>query len=203
MKNLLKVTFGSFILLAGLAGQTQKPVRKVSGSVISSSHDPAIQIQLPKAVKYAGADRWVLYGVADCELHAFAEPDGQNNVKALYWVQFEGYIPSRPALHYEYDSTRHVTIGGMDFFVDTWVRSNEEKIREGSDREHIENLISARGLKMPAGMAYVRLVHLLNAQKRKELMIIYGEDLAPTGLTASDLREGGNAHLSGPPLKAA
>jgi len=141
--------------------------------------------------------------VADCELHAFAEPDGQNNVKALYWVQFEGYIPSRPALHYEYDSTRHVTIGGMDFFVDTLVRSNEEKIREGSDREHIENLISARGLKMPAGMAYVRLVHLLNAQKRKELMIIYGEDLAPTGLTASDLREGGNAHLSWPPLKAA
>jgi hypothetical protein len=28
-------------------------------------------------------------------------------------------------------------------------------------------------------MMYVRLVHLLDAEKRKELMIIYGEDLAP------------------------
>ena len=28
---------------------------------------------------------------------------------------------------------------------------------------------------------YVRLVHLLDKEKRKELMIIYGEDLAPTG----------------------
>ena len=32
---------------------------------------------------------------------------------------------------------------------------------------------------MPSGMMYVRLVHLLDDQKRKELMIIYGEDLAP------------------------
>jgi len=40
-------------------------------------------------------------------------------------------------------------------------------------------------------MAYVRFVHLLDPQKRKELMIIYGEDLAPTGLTADDLKENG------------
>jgi hypothetical protein len=194
MKNLLKGTFASFIFFAGLVGQTQKPDRKVDGSVISSSQDPAVRIQLPKMVKYAGADRWTLYGVADCEIHAFAEPDSQNNVKTLYWVQFEGYIPSKPDLHYEYDSPRHVTIGGMDFFVDTWVRSGEEKTRAGSDREHVEALIRSKGFKMPSGMAYVRLVHLVDAQKRKELMIIYGEDLAPTGFAANDLHEGGKAH---------
>jgi hypothetical protein len=43
-------------------------------------------------------------------------------------------------------------------------------------------------------MMYVRLVHLLDAEKRKELMIIYGEDLISTGFTAADLREGGKAH---------
>jgi hypothetical protein len=41
---------------------------------------------------------------------------------------------------------------------------------------------------------YVRLVHLLDEEKRKELMIIYGEDLAPTGPTAGELSEGGKAH---------
>ena len=41
---------------------------------------------------------------------------------------------------------------------------------------------------------YVRLVHLLDEQKRKELMIIYGEDLAPTGFTAADLKKGGKAY---------
>ena len=201
MKKLLKVAFGSFILLAAVVGQTPKPDRKVEGSVINSTHDPAVRIQLPKAVKYAGADRWVLYGVADCEVHAFTEPDSQNNVKALYWVQFEGYIPSSPDMQYNYDSTRHVTLGGMDFFVDTWARSDDEKIRAGSDREHVEALIRSKGLKMPAGVAYVRLVHLLEAQKRKELMIIYGEDVAPTGFTVSDLREGGKAHDQWPVIE--
>ena len=47
---------------------------------------------------------------------------------------------------------------------------------------------------MPAGMMIVRLVHLLDEQKRKELMIIYGEDFAPTGFTAADLKKGGKAY---------
>ena len=46
---------------------------------------------------------------------------------------------------------------------------------------------------MPAGMMYVRLVHLLDEQKRKELMIIYGEYLAPTGFSVADLSQGGKA----------
>ncbi len=41
---------------------------------------------------------------------------------------------------------------------------------------------------------YVRLVHLLDKEKRKELMIIYGDDLAPTGFTAADLSEHGKAY---------
>jgi hypothetical protein len=97
-------------------------------------------------------------------------------------------------LKHKYDSPRHAKIGGMDFYVDTWVRANDAEIEPGSDREHIETLIRAKGYKMPAGMMYVRLVHLLDEQKRKELMIIYGEDPASTGLTAAELQLGGKAH---------
>jgi hypothetical protein len=177
-----------------LAAQTGGPERKVTGNVIVSQHDPRVRIELPKSVDYVGADRWVLYRIADCELHAFVEADAQKNVHRLYWIQFEGYIPSRPDLHHTYDSPRHANIDGLDFYVDTWVRSNNEKMEPGSDREHIEALIQAKQYRMPAGMVYVRFVHLLDAQKRKELMIIYGEDLAPTGLNADDLKENGKAH---------
>jgi hypothetical protein len=169
----------------------------VEGNVITSEQEPRIRIHLPKSVQYVGADRWVLYDMADCELHAFVDADGQKNVQRLYWVQFEGYLPTKPELKHQYDSPRHVEIGDMDFYVDTWV-ANDEKIHAGSDREHIEALIRAKGYKMPAGMMYVRLVHLLDEQKRKELMIIYGEDLADTGLTVSELREGGKAYARWP-----
>ncbi len=177
-----------------LAAQTAAPERKVAGNVIISDNDPRVRIELPKSVQYVGADRWVLYHVADCELHAFIEADAKKDVQRLYWIQFEGYIPARPELHHAYDSPRHANIGGLDFYVDTWVRSNNKKMEPGSDREHIEALIQAKEYKMPAGMAYVRFVHLLDPQKRKELMIIYGEDLAPTGLNAADLKENGKAH---------
>ena len=162
--------------------------------VITSERDPKVRIRLPESVQYVGADRWVLYDIADCELHAFVEADPQKNVERLYWVQFEGYLPTKPELAHQYDSPRHVQIGGLDFFVDTWVKSNDARQKRGSDGERIRALIRAKGYKLPAGMMCVRLVHLLDEQKRKELMIIYGEDVSPTGYTAADLDNGGKAH---------
>lgn len=181
--------------------QATTPERKVEGNVITSQRDPKLSVRLPKSVQYAGADRWVLYDIADCELHAFVEPDASKKVMRLYWVQFEGYLASKPDLHHTYDSPRHSVIGGLDFYVDTWVRSADAKTQRGSDREHIEALIHSKGYRMPAGMMYVRLVHLLDEQKRKELMIIYGEDVAPTGFSAVDLSQGGRDYNEWPAIE--
>ena len=192
----------TLVLACGfLAAQSTAPERKVDGDVIISARDPRVRIELPKSVTYAGADRWVLYDIADCEVHVFIDADAQKNVQRLYWLQFEAYIPSKPELHHTYDSPRHINIGGMDFFVDTWVRPKDAPTRADSDREHVQALIRAKGYKMPAGMMDVRLVHLLDESKRKELMIIYGEDLASTGLTAADLQEGGKAHDRWPAIE--
>ena len=198
---MVKLTSCLMLASALLAAQTRIPERKVTGNVIISEHDPAVRIELPKSVQYVGADRWVLYGIADCELHAFVDADQHKNVQRLYWVQFEGYIPSRPELHHTYDSPRHANIGGLDFYVDTWVRSRDEKIDAGSDREHIEQLIRGKGYTMPSGMGYVRFVHLLDPEKRKELMIIYGEDLSRSGLSAGELKEKGKAHDRWPAIE--
>src|SRR5258707_14840197 len=187
-KILIVLFFGGFV-----AAQIKAPERRVVANVITSEHDPKVRLRLPKAVQYVGADRWVLYGIADCELHAFVDADEQKNVQRLYWVQFEGYLPSKPDLAHQYDSPRHTTIGGLDFYVDTWVRAKDAETRKGSDRQHIEELIRSKGFNMPAGMMYVRLVHLLDAQKRKELMIIYGEDLAPTAFSVAALSQGSKA----------
>lgn len=197
---LLRIALAA-LCVSCLAAEVNGPERKVRSNVLVSARDPEVQIQLPESVHYAGAHRWVLYGIADCDLHAFVEADSKANVQRLYWIQFESYIPSRPELKYQYDSPWHMTIGGMDFYVDTWVRASDEEITPGSDREHIEALIRDQGYRMPAGMMYVRLVHLLDEQRRKELMIIYGEDLAPTGLSAADLRKNGKAFDQWPAIE--
>jgi hypothetical protein len=188
----LSFLYGVTVMAQTVPAERQ-PERKVDRSVIVSERDPAVRIELPKDAQYVGADRWVLYGIADCELHAWVEANAAKSVRRLYWVQFESYVPSRPNLHHTYDSPKHATIGGMDFYVDSWVRAKDAKTEAGSDREHIEALIGAKGYRMPEGMMDVRLVHLLDKEKRKELMIIYGEDLASTGFSAAELSEGGKA----------
>ena len=183
------------LVLGSFAAQGVSPERKVlGGNVVASERDPRVRVRLPREVQYVGADRWVLYGMADCELHAFVDVDAQKNVQRLYWVQFEGYLPTRPELKHTYDSPKHANLGGMDFYVDTWVRTKDAETQPGSDLEHILALIAAKGYRMPEGMMYVRLVHLLDEQKRKELMIIYGEDVARSGFSAAELQPGGKAN---------
>lgn len=183
-----------------LFAQTTSPERKVEGNIITSERDPKVTIELPKSVQYCGADRWVLYDIADCELHAFVDADKDKNVQRLYWVQFEQYVPNRPELHHDYKSPRHETIGGLDFYVDAGPSATAKQPKTGSDSEHIRALIKARGFHLSENAMLVRLVHLLDEQKRKELMIIYGEDLAPTGFTAADLEKGGKAESKWPEI---
>lgn len=200
MKNLLDRMVASALLVAFFPAQGPPPERQVEHHVITSLRDPAVKIHLPESVAYVGADRWTLYDIADCELHAFVDSDSSRNVEKLYWVQFEGYIPARPDLHHTYDSPRHVTLGGMNFYVDTWVRGAGEKTRSGSDFEHLVALLRRQGFQPPEEMMYVRLVHLLDEQKRKELMIIYAERI-PSGLTATEPKPGGAASDRWPSLE--
>ena len=104
---------------AFFATHNEAPERRVQGNTIASERDPNVLIRLPESVHYVGADRWMLYGIADCELHAFVKADEHKNLQELYWVQFEGYLSTRQDLHHTYDSPRLATIGGLDFYVDT------------------------------------------------------------------------------------
>ncbi len=186
-----------------LPAHGQTPERTVRGTTVISSHDPKIRIDLPASAQYVGADRWLLLGFDDCEMHLFVDADADKRIQRLYWVQFEAYIPSRPELHHDYAGSRHVTINGLDFYLDTWVQDANEPSEPGSDGEHQRQLLAAKGYLRPANGMYVRLVHLPDAQKRKELMVIYGEDLAPTGFTAAQLGKGGAEHARWPAIEKA
>jgi hypothetical protein len=170
-------------------------VRVVTGNVVTSDRDPVVRITLPTEVSYVGTDRWILFGIANCQLFAFVEAGPDKHVKRLYWVQFESYIPSMPKLHHKYDSKEHARMGGMDFFVDTWIGSGTASkpdtkpleafikskgyavpagIDSGSDEQHIYALIASKGYVLPRMLSSVRFVHTFDAA-RKELMLIYSE----------------------------
>jgi len=193
------------LLMGVLAGSVAAgvPERTASGHTVVSTHDPRLQVDVPGSATYIGGDRWIIKEYADdVELHAFADLRMGNQVERLYWLQFEAYLPSHPEFHHSYDSKRHVTLGGMDFLVDTWVKSTATEDEPDSDTAHLKALLGAKGYRLPASMMSVRFVHLMD-DGRKELMFIYSEDLAPRGLTAADLAPGGKDHGQWPTLESA
>jgi hypothetical protein len=74
------------IAVACPAGDVRAPERKVENNFIVSVREPKVRIELPKSVQYVRADRWLLYDIADCELHGFVEADSQRKVAQLYWI---------------------------------------------------------------------------------------------------------------------
>jgi hypothetical protein len=184
------------IVLAALAiscaiadAQTLQPERVVQGSIITSHRDPEMRIDLTREAQYLGGDRWVLYDVADCEIHVFVEADAQKQVRRMYWVQFEQFVSAAPS--YNYKAQELTKFAGMETYVRARFGKSDEAAKKGSDLEHVEALIRAKGYTLPPEMMNVRLVRLLDPERRKELMIIYSEDLAPTGVKVDNLMPGG------------
>ena len=175
------------------------PVRSVLGNSVRSDRDPAVRIVLPDDATFAGSDAWVLYGITNAQQFVFVHADERKNIERLYWVQFEAYLASMPKLHYGYDSPRHAILGGMDFYVDTWlsdyaggtpqpadasdIRAALAKlgypvppgINSGSDSQHVFTIVTKKGYTLPRKRIDVRFVHLPGSERRKELMIIYSE----------------------------
>jgi hypothetical protein len=186
-----------------VAAQASEPRRRVGAQTVESSDHPAARLTFDKAFRYIGGQRFDLYGLADAEQHFFAEADDRGRIRRIYWVQFEGFLPTNDKV-YEYDSPERVTIGGLQFVADTFAPPNtDEPERPGSDGAYARALLEKNGLKVPDEMLLVRLVHLTDATKRNELMIIYGEDLAGLGVKREEIIDGGAKAAQWPDLSKA
>jgi hypothetical protein len=176
-------------------------LRTAKGSTLTSLGLPKLKLKFEKPFKYVGGHTFVLYDVARAEQHFFVDADKDGNVSRLYWVQFEGYLPSNTHT-YDYKSPGKVNIGGLDFFADTWARKVDPKQgRPDSDGNRAREFLLSKGYKIKSDEVMMqRLVNMVTPDNRSELMIIYLEVLTPTGYEAADLNEGGKAAAQWPEI---
>ena len=146
---------------------------------------PGLRVSVPRGATYLGADRFVLKQLTDCEMHVFVEADAARRVRRFYWVHFETYLPSRPESRFTYgDTDRRTRLWGEAAWISARPAQSSKVPRAGWDTEHFRAMIRRAGYIMPAEFLTVRLVRLLDDPKgtgygRHELMLIYGEDIAP------------------------
>ncbi len=171
-----------------------KQTRSVKGQTLTSTAMPAVSLKFDKKFKYAGTHDFILYDVARAEQHFFVDADKQGRVKRMYWVQFEGYLPSNSHT-YKYKVNKSVRIGGLDFIADAYARNIKANPgRPDSDGSRARGFLESKGYRLASDdVLSQRLVYLVDAEKRNELMIIYLEDLSAMGLTAADFETGGSA----------
>jgi hypothetical protein len=179
----------AMVFACSLMAAPKAPERVVEGNRLISHGDPAITIQVPRSAVYLAAERWDLYDVADCELHLFVEASADKTVKTMYWIQFEAYLPTNEHT-YDYGKDEPVTFAGLPFWKSSNFGPTNNTPRAGGDGERTRQMLARAGYKLPAERMSVRLVHLPDESRRKELMIIYAEDLALSGYTAAQLLDG-------------
>ena len=180
--------------------------RTVSGDTLLSEHDPPVQMAFDEQFEYIGGQKFVLYGTADVEQHFFVEEHPDGTLKSFVWIQFEGFLPDN---EYTYDysgSPLRLQIGAFDFYTDTAPGASNRLLRlgwPGTDGYLARKFAADKGYAMPDDYAYARLVHIPDDMSRKELLIIFMEDLAPTGWTVEALREGGENEERWPEVEGA
>ena len=171
------------------------PAAVVSGHSVTHAGEK-VRVHVPAGAVYAGSERFSLYGVADAEIHVFVEADAAKKMQRLYWVQFESYLPSNDHRYDYADGNSRMDLWGAATWVRAGAASTATPPRPGSDSESTRRILSRAGYAVPAEIMSVRMVRILDdpegrGQGRRELMIIYGEDLAASGKTLADLRTDG------------
>ena len=169
-------------------------IRSVSGNKLLSENDPPVRMTFDERFEYIGGQKFILYGTADVEQHFFVEEQPDGTLKSFFWIQFEGFLPDNDYTYDYSDSPLRLQIGEFDFYTDTEPGASNRFLRlgwPGTDGYLARKFAADKGYAMPDDYAYARLVHIPDDASRKELLIIFMEDLAPTGWTGEALHEGG------------
>lgn len=183
------------LLSSTLLAQTAPP-RRVEGGTLISPADPAASFTFDKAFQYAGGQSIDILKVAGAEQYFFIDAAPDRSIRRFYWVQFELYYPTNTDT-YDYSGIPQnaVALGRLAFMGDVRVSPDYFTMddRPGSDSRAAEAFLRGKGFKLAGTFVTLRLFHLPDTTKRRELMIIYGEIL-PAGAAEESVKAQITAH---------
>jgi hypothetical protein len=190
------------LLLPAIApAQTPPHLRAVHGDTLISTMEPAARFIVSAPFRSVGGQVIDILGVAGAEQQFFVDATPDSTIRRFYWIQFEHYYPANNST-YDYSWFVHhpVTIGRLTFEGDVRVRTNYFTMdqRPGSDSKAAESFLRAKGYKLGGTFVTLRLFHLPDETKRKELMVIYGEavtDSASSGRIQEEITARAQAGL--------
>jgi hypothetical protein len=201
MKASLLYRIAAVLLLLFVIGHTplaaqSAPLRTVSRDTLISKANPAGTFVLDTAFHYAGGQTIDILKVAGAEQYFFIDATADHSIRRFYWIQFEHYyVDNTYSYNYAGIKQTPVQLGRLAFMGDVRLgpRYFTDDDRPGSDSKAATDFLRAHGFILDGTFATLRLFHLPDATKRRELMIIYGEIL-PNGASEERVTSEITAH---------
>ncbi|MCJ7874864.1 hypothetical protein [Phaeobacter sp. J2-8] len=141
-----------------------------------------------------GRKDFILYGTVEAEQYLFVSAHSDGATRSIINVQFEAILPE-VAGAYDYSAAPRAThIGPLEFHVDAnpvrrhWLVPNG---LPGTNSERYYSFADDHGFPIPKDYIWSRFAYVPKDAPRQEMLILQVEDLAPKGLTAAALRQGG------------
>ena len=173
-----------FVLLStafaqGAVEANANALRHLKGRTIVSEKFPKVQLTIGRGFLFVGKQQLNLHGNAEAEQYVFARPGRENIAKQFLLIQFEHFLATNN-FTYDYASMPTTQMGNLPVNYDVKSLPDlgalllEDK---GSDGAAMVQLLAKRHISLPHNTAMVRMFHVPSADRRTELMILYGEAL--------------------------
>lgn len=164
------------ITALGLFAQVKAPEYEVRASKLQHKGPGGYEIEVAKELKYVSGTRFHIRQAADAEQHLFADSDPNGMIKRLVWVQIENQLPGQ-TWQYDYSSPMRVKLGDLNFITDT--RAFREYVADNPTSDHavVDRQLREHKLRWAGPVIGLRMIYLPDAERRRELMIIYLEPL--------------------------
>jgi hypothetical protein len=174
------LALGVATLAHGSDGADTSAIRHMKGRTIFSDEFPRAKLRIRGDLRFIGAQQVNLKGNAEAEQYVFARFGRDNIVHQFYLIQFEHFL-SDNHLTYDYAAMQTTKLNKLQFSYDVKSFSgigNLLREDQGSDGQALQRLLESKHLALPRNIVLVRMFHLPSADRRTELMIVYGEALS-------------------------
>jgi hypothetical protein len=175
----LQIAIAVSVVLVLIAGSALAEGRRIQGKTIISGALPKANVTIRDSMSFIGTQKFNLFGNSEAEQYIFVEKGANNTVSRFYLIQFEHDLPGNKFKH-NYSSMKPTHLGKLQFnydvknFTDLAAVLAKDK---GSDGAAMVRFLSQNHLSMSHKTTIVRMYHLPSADRRSELVIIYGEAL--------------------------
>jgi hypothetical protein len=167
-----------------------QPARAVAQNILVSPSGPAMRIRVDDSLRYVGALRFDLRGIACVERQVFAAAE-TDRVRRLFIVQFESILDTSDEL-YRWKVRTPVPLGGVPYQHNVFAFDTRTEIREEPQAEtaKTEAFLKAHGLALDAELVMSRFARVVGENRRRELIFFYMEPLPADVGRVTDFDDG-------------